>query len=118
MAPYPQIHSRDDSADDTSNKLTPVVIGGIALIGAAILVLCVWLGIRAYRKRSREQRADGRQGAFLTVKGLISEDDEKAAPPRQVFQLCCLILSIMTACTHTATESPSLLHPANSPGSS
>ncbi|KAH9003182.1 hypothetical protein EDB86DRAFT_135537 [Lactarius hatsudake] len=83
MAPYPQKHSRDTSADgDQSNPLTPMVIGGIAFAGALILAVCLWLGIRAYRTRSREQRADGRQGAFLTVKGLISEDDEKAAPPR------------------------------------
>ncbi|KAH9168820.1 hypothetical protein EDB89DRAFT_1558210 [Lactarius sanguifluus] len=84
MAPYPQIHSRDTSADGgfQSSPLTPIVIGGIAFAGALILVVCLWLGIRACGKRSREQRADGRQGAFLTVKGLISEDDEKAAPPR------------------------------------
>ncbi|KAI9439800.1 hypothetical protein H4582DRAFT_1549366 [Lactarius indigo] len=84
MAPYPQIHSRDTSVDDSpqSNRITPVVIAGIAFSGALILAVCLWLGIRTWRKRSREQRADGRQGAFLTVKGLISEDDEKAAPPR------------------------------------
>ena len=93
MAPFPQILSRDDiSTDDTqSTPLTPVVIGGIAFAGALFLAAALWLAIRFYRKRSREQRADGRQGAFLTVKGLISEDDEKAAPPRQVYQLCCLI---------------------------
>jgi hypothetical protein len=73
------------SADDTqstSTPLTPVVIGGIAFAGAIILAVGIWLAIRFYRKRSRERRADGRQGAFLTVKGLISEEDEKAAPPR------------------------------------
>ncbi|KAH9052958.1 hypothetical protein EDB83DRAFT_2395182 [Lactarius deliciosus] len=72
MAPYPQIHSRDTSADGSqSNPLTPMVIGGIAFAGALILAVCLWLGIRTCRTRSREQRADGRQGAFLTV-----------APPR------------------------------------
>jgi len=60
-----------------------MVIAGAAFAGALILAVGLWLAIRFYRKRSREQRADGRQGAFLTVKGLISEDDEKtAAPPR------------------------------------
>jgi hypothetical protein len=72
------------SADDTtqSTPLTPVVIGGIAFAGAILLAVGIWLAIRFHRKRSREQRADGRQGAFLTVKGLVSEEDEKAAPPR------------------------------------
>ena len=86
MAPFPQIHSRDDtSANDTqSTPVTPVVIAGIAFAGLLILAVGLWLAIRFYRKRSREQRADGRQGAFLTVKGLITEEDEKAAAPRRV----------------------------------
>ncbi|KAN0132835.1 hypothetical protein V8E53_009200 [Lactarius tabidus] len=73
------------SADDTtqSTPLTPVVIGGIAFAGAILLAVSIWLAIRFHRKRSRDQRADGRQGAFLTVKGLVSEEDEKAAPPRR-----------------------------------
>ena len=83
MAPYPRIHSRDDSG---SSKLSPETIGGIAFAAAVLFAVGLWLGIRVYRKRSREKRADGRQGAFLTVKGLISEDDEKLAPPRQVVQ--------------------------------
>lgn len=81
------------SADDTqSPALTPVVIGGIAFAGAILLILGIWLAVRFYRKRSREQRADGRQGAFLTVKGLITEEDEKAAPPRRVVRLFYLFI--------------------------
>lgn len=84
------------SADDTqsTSQLTPVVIGGIAFTSAIILAVGIWLVIRFYRKRSREQRADGRQGAFLTVKGLITEEDEKAAPPRRVVQLIFQISSV------------------------
>ncbi|KAF8271199.1 hypothetical protein EI94DRAFT_1721104 [Lactarius quietus] len=59
-----------------------MVIAGIAFAGALILAVSLWLAIRFHRKRARERRADGRQGAFLTVKGLITEDDEKTAPPR------------------------------------
>lgn len=79
MAPYPQIHSRSDSQ---SSHISPVYIGGIAFACALVLALCLWLGIRACRSRARKQRADRKQGVSLTVKGLVSEDDdEKAAPP-------------------------------------
>ena len=85
------------SGDDTqSTALTPVVIGGIAFAGAILLILGIWLAVRFYRKRSREQRADGRQGAFLTVKGLITEEDEKAAPPRRVVQLKLIFFKLIT----------------------
>ncbi len=76
MAPYPQLHSRDDSTPN-SNPLTPVVIAGIAFAGALFVAVGLWLGIRTWRKQSR--KAEGR---FLTVKGLVSPDDEKAAVPR------------------------------------
>lgn len=86
MAPLPRmLLSGDVTSDDTqSTPLTPVVIVGIAFAGAVLLAVGIWLAVRFYRKRSRERRADGRQGAFLTVKGLITEEDEKAAPPRRV----------------------------------
>ncbi|KAF8271200.1 hypothetical protein EI94DRAFT_617354 [Lactarius quietus] len=86
MAPFLQILSRDDILDDnksTPTPLTPEDIGGIAFAGALVLAVSLWLAIRSYRQRARKRLADGeRQGAVLTVEGLTTEGDDKAAPPR------------------------------------
>jgi hypothetical protein len=83
MAPNSQILSRDTAADGSnSTPITPTIIAGIALAGAVLACVGLWLGIRAYRKRSRNQREEERQAAFLTIKGVMSESDEKALPPR------------------------------------
>ncbi|KAI0267723.1 hypothetical protein BC834DRAFT_923465 [Gloeopeniophorella convolvens] len=82
MAPSLHVFSRDTPNDGDSNKITPVIIAGIAVAAAAFLGVCLWLGIRTYRKRSLKQRENGRQGAFLTVKGVMPESDEKAPTPR------------------------------------
>jgi hypothetical protein len=85
MAPYSRIFSRATAADGSnSNPVTPIVIVGITLAGVILAIVGLWLGIRAYRKRSRRQRREEMQGAFLTIKGVISESDEKAFPPRKV----------------------------------
>lgn len=83
MAPYPppQIFSRDttddtvDGASSNPNPVTPEVIAGILFAFSIILGLCVWLGVRYYRKRTRIPDD-------LIVKGVISEgdSDEKAIP--------------------------------------
>ena len=59
MAPSTRIISRDTTPDNSgSTTVTPVVIAGLALAGAVILSLCLWLGIRTYRKRSGRSRAN------------------------------------------------------------
>ena len=87
MAPFPQLFSRGSTADDStsnSNPVTPMVITGVAFACAMLAAVAVWLGIRAYRKHVRKQRSEERQGAFLTVKGVLSETDEKGTSSRQV----------------------------------
>jgi len=80
MAPFPQIFSRDTTVDGSSgglgsnpNPVTPEVIAGILFSAATLLGLCVWLGVRYYRKRT---------GApdDLIVKGVMSEGDEMVIP--------------------------------------
>jgi hypothetical protein len=79
MAPYPQIFSRDTTIDDgsNSNPVTPEVVAGIVFACAILLGLCIWLGSRYYRMRTR-------QPSDIIVKGMISEGDEKAIPPKCV----------------------------------
>jgi hypothetical protein len=85
MAPFPQLFSRGSTADNSiSNPITPMVITGIACACATLAAVSLWLGIRAYRKHARKQRSKDRQGAFLTIKGVLSESNEKGVSSRQV----------------------------------
>ena len=81
MAPYPQIVSRgttDNGSNSTnSNPVTPEIIAGLVFVGAILLGLAMWLGIRYYRKRTRQPHD-------LIVKGVISDSDEKDILPRCV----------------------------------
>ena len=95
MAPYslPQIFSRDttddvngpvDGSSSSPSPVTPEVIAGILFACSIILGLCVWLGVRYYRKRTRQPHD-------LIVKGVISEgDSDDKAIPR-----CVSILFVM-----------------------
>ena len=85
MAPFPQIFSRDttdDGSNSNSSPVTPEVIAGLAIAAAILLGVCVWLGIRYYRLRTS-------QPSDLIVRGVISEGDEKAFPPK------CVSLSLL-----------------------
>ena len=83
MAPFPQIFSRDttdDGSNSSSNPVTPEVIIGLTFAVAILLGVCLWLGIRHYRARFH-------QPTDIIVKGVISEGDEKAIPPKCVSPL-------------------------------
>jgi len=75
MAPLLQFFSRDTTVGGSeSNPVTPEIIGGLAFAGAILLGVGLWLGYYFYRKR--------REARDIIVKGVISEGDEKAIPPR------------------------------------
>jgi len=61
--------------------VTPEVIAGIVFACAIILGVCIWLGIRHYRMRTR-------QPTDIIIKGVLSEGDEKAIPPKCVSLSC------------------------------
>ena len=67
MAPYPQNVSRDTTTDSShSNRLPPVDIAGVALAAAILLAVCLWLGIRAYRRRRHDRIAQEASGEKAT----------------------------------------------------
>ncbi|THH16103.1 hypothetical protein EW146_g4482 [Bondarzewia mesenterica] len=81
MAPYtPHTLFSRDTTNNSNNKITPVVIAGFSVAGVIVLAIVAWLIIRFYRKRSQKERKEERNGAFLTVKGIVKEwEDEKEA---------------------------------------
>jgi hypothetical protein len=77
--------SLDTAADDSSSTLiTPSVIAGIALAGAVLTGIGLWLCIHANRNRSHKQRQEKMRAALRSIRRVILESDEKALPPRQI----------------------------------
>lgn len=77
MPVTPHISPRADlpsSASSTSIS-NPIYVAGIVVAVVAILGISVWLGLRVYRKRVAAKRESKMGAAFLSVKGLVREDD-------------------------------------------
>lgn len=91
--------TRDESPDATiaaQKKLTPTIIGGIIVAAAIGFGAALWLLIRFMRKRTTKKREEERGAAFLNVRGLVKEDDEKRCAPRQP-RACALTPAAATA---------------------
>ncbi|EKM58255.1 uncharacterized protein PHACADRAFT_252445 [Phanerochaete carnosa HHB-10118-sp] len=80
LQPIASLVSRDETPDQTDQKkLTPTLIGGI-VIAAVLAVLAVGaLLFRVFRKRASSKREAERGAAFLNVRGLVREDDQKSS---------------------------------------
>ncbi|KAJ7227108.1 hypothetical protein GGX14DRAFT_628210, partial [Mycena pura] len=72
----PALHlfARDDPLS-SSSSLGPTYIAGIALCGALVFGLCIWLGHRAYRHRAQAKREETRVAAFTPVRGVYKESE-------------------------------------------
>ncbi|KIP11216.1 hypothetical protein PHLGIDRAFT_28110 [Phlebiopsis gigantea 11061_1 CR5-6] len=66
------------SQEDAQKKLTPTLIVGIVIAVLIVVGLAAWLAVRALRKRRAAQRQEERGAAFLNVRGLVNEGDEKS----------------------------------------
>ncbi|KAF8149868.1 hypothetical protein B0H34DRAFT_667147 [Crassisporium funariophilum] len=76
----PALHvlSRSDTPSEKDSSATissPVYIAGITLAGVIGLAVCAWLALRYYRQRVAAKRESQMGAAFLSVKGLVREDD-------------------------------------------
>ena len=71
----------------SQKKLTPTLIVGIALAVLIVIGLAAWLVVRALSKRNTAQREDARGAAFLNVRGLVNESDQKRSVSRSVLRL-------------------------------
>ncbi|KAF8962779.1 hypothetical protein BDZ97DRAFT_1905168 [Flammula alnicola] len=76
---FPRSQTPSDSASPSISN--PIYIAGIIVAAVIFLGFLVWMGLRAYRKRLASKRESQMGAAFLSVKGLVREDevsDEKA----------------------------------------
>src|SRR6266852_6159051 len=100
MAPFPQVFSHDTTdKGSNANPVTPEVIAGLTFSGAILLGVGVWLGIRYYRKRTR-------QPTDIIVRGVISEGDEKISTQKCVS--LCLLCRPMFLSSRMAADFPPL----------
>ena len=66
---------RDHSS--VSDPLNPIYIAGFCIAGVVVLSLTIWLLVHFIRKWSAAKRKESRDAAFLSVRGVVSEKDEK-----------------------------------------
>ncbi|KAF8807010.1 hypothetical protein BYT27DRAFT_7257007 [Phlegmacium glaucopus] len=68
---------RSNSSTDSSTITvhSPITIAGITAITLVLFVLFLWLGFRIYRKRAAAKRESKMGATFLSVKGLVQDDD-------------------------------------------
>ncbi|TEB34633.1 hypothetical protein FA13DRAFT_1789042 [Coprinellus micaceus] len=62
---------RDD--EDGSKGLNPIYIAGIVIVGAMLLAVGLWFGIRTMRRRAAKKRDKKSESAFLSVRGVVKE---------------------------------------------
>lgn len=67
---------RDASAKP--QPVNPIYIAGFCIVGAIVLGLVVWFGLRFHRKRAATKREEARGAAFLSVRGLVKETGEES----------------------------------------
>ena len=63
------------SSADSPSISNPIYVVGIVVAVVTILAISGWLGLRVYRKRAAAKRESKMGAAFLSVKGLVREDD-------------------------------------------
>ncbi|KAH9949984.1 hypothetical protein B0H21DRAFT_46296 [Amylocystis lapponica] len=81
MAPHIQLFVRDDSQSDSSNSLNPTIIVGIVVVGLIAVGAAIWLGIHYYRKKATAKREDSLGASFLSVRGIVKDNEEKGYLP-------------------------------------
>ncbi len=86
-------------AAQSNDSVAGMYIVGFSIAGAILLGIALWVGIHFYRKRLAKKRQDKTGASFLSVRGLVKEDDssdEKGIPSSCVDSLLIIICSILS----------------------
>lgn len=101
MAPQP-IHILP--RDENGSSQTGLYVAGFVVAGAIVIGAAAWLTIRFLRQRARRSDEDNRGAAFLNVRGLVKEDDEKGQDetvPKYGYQCSTFVVDTLTNCILT-----------------
>ncbi|KAF7330499.1 hypothetical protein MVEN_02489300 [Mycena venus] len=71
--PSLRVFTRNDDSLSPSSSLGPEYIAAIGIVGAIVVCLFIWLGIRRYRRRAQAKREQVRIAAFTPVRGVYRE---------------------------------------------
>ena len=91
--------SREESPEQKladQQKLTPTLIGGIVVAVALAVGIALFVLIRYVRKQASAQRKDERGVAFLNVRGIVREDDQKRCVCAHVVCACVCVAFLMS----------------------
>lgn len=80
--PLVKIYSRSSSP---SASINPTYIVGFIIAGAVVIGLSLWLILRMIRKRAASKREENMGAAFLSVRGVIIDDNMTEKNPGSVF---------------------------------
>jgi len=63
------------SSANSSSISNPIYAAGIVIAIVIVLGISAWLGLRVFKKRAAAKRESKMGAAFLSVKGLVRDDD-------------------------------------------
>ncbi|KZT29598.1 hypothetical protein NEOLEDRAFT_1106009 [Neolentinus lepideus HHB14362 ss-1] len=81
MAPSLLFQRDDETSGALSSSNTPYIIAGCTVIGLIVLGLAVYLLLRFIRGRSKKLREESRGAAFLSVRGIVEDKEDKEPLP-------------------------------------
>ncbi|EPQ52639.1 hypothetical protein GLOTRDRAFT_140314 [Gloeophyllum trabeum ATCC 11539] len=81
MPPSVLVPRDDETSSSLSSSNMGIIIAGFVIAGVIVLGLAAYFGLRFIRKRSKKQREENRGAAFLNVRGIVEEKEDKEPPP-------------------------------------
>lgn len=106
----PALHlfQRSNSDDSTLTIHSPITIAGLAVISLIVFGICLWLASRMYQKRAAAKRESRMGAAFLSVKGLVQEND---SPSEKDGEKDGVLMSVHTSHRDKNDLNHDLVHP-------
>jgi hypothetical protein len=79
--PLVKMYSRSSSP---SASVNPTYVAGLTIVGVVVIGLSLWLILRMIRKRAASKREENMGAAFLSVRGVVVDDNVTEKNPGSV----------------------------------